>query len=202
MMTFVSCLPVLPHASTPHHDNLFRSPLSNRLTVQPFQPFQPLRPFRPLSFTSHSTMSLSTAPAPRLERDRNSDNRNTDNQRPPAPPHISSADTLKAISTNTINNSTTTTTNITNITVIKVYSKGCRSCMRVERPYARLARQYADSIACWQLCADASESHQALAQSLGVRGFPTFVFYQGGKRVDHLASSCPDSLEQAIIDLL
>lgn len=85
------------------------------------------------------------------------------------------------------------------LTVLKVYSRGCRSCKRVERAYAKLCQQYQQDVLCLQLL---SECNQELAQSLGVRGFPTFIFFRDGKRVDHFASSSGDAVEEAIIDNL
>lgn len=85
------------------------------------------------------------------------------------------------------------------LTVLKVYSKGCRSCKRVERPFVRLCQQYDGDVLCVQLIA---ECNQGLAQSLGVRGFPTFIFYRNGKRVDHFASSSGETVEETIIDNL
>lgn len=41
-----------------------------------------------------------------------------------------------------------------------------------------------------------------VAQRLGVRAMPTFVVYKGGKRVDHFASSCGDTVEMYIKDNL
>lgn len=85
------------------------------------------------------------------------------------------------------------------LVVLKVYSRSCRSCKRVERPFVRLCRQYQTDVRCLQLV---SECNQDLAQALGVRGFPTFIFYRNGKRVDHFASSSGDTVEEAIIDNL
>lgn len=85
------------------------------------------------------------------------------------------------------------------LTVLKVYSRSCRSCQRVERPFIKLCQQYHRDVLCVQLVA---ECNQELAQSLGVRGFPTFIFYRNGKRVDHFASSSGDTVEETIIDNL
>lgn len=85
------------------------------------------------------------------------------------------------------------------VTVLQVYSRRCRSCKRIERPFARLAGKYAGRISCVRFCAERDEE---LAQRIGVRGFPTFILYKHGTRVDHFASNSPDVLEEAIVDLL
>lgn len=38
----------------------------------------------------------------------------------------------------------------------------------------------------------------AVAQALGVRAMPTFVFFRAGKRVDELVGADPRALEEAL----
>lgn len=87
----------------------------------------------------------------------------------------------------------------TSVTVLQIYSRRCRSCKRVERAYERLGAKYDSQVTCLRF---RSESNEEFARDLGVRGFPTFVFYKDGVRVDHFASSSADVLEEAIVDLL
>lgn len=109
----------------------------------------------------------------------------------PQPTHIQNMETLESLK------------QTCSITVLKIYSKSCRSCKRIERPFARISAKYLNQdVLCFQLCADDGDIEQNFAQSLGVRGFPTFIFYQHGKRVDHMASNSADAVEQAIVDLL
>lgn len=121
---------------------------------------------------SPSSSSFSTSPPP-----------------PPPPPHVDNEMDLQAA----------LACSPAQLTVLKVYSRRCRSCKRIERGYAKLAAKYASSVSCLQLC---SERNEDMARGLGVRGFPTFIIYQDGNRVDHFASSSAEVLEDAINDYI
>nr|AAP80727.1 thioredoxin [Griffithsia japonica] len=132
--------------------------------------------------THHLPQAVTTPRSPTLPP-----TRQTPPPSPPQPPHISTPADLSTLVTNTP----------TPLLVLKVYSRGCRSCKRIERPFARVAKAYSNVVTCAQLRA---EDNEQLAQTLGVRGFPTFVLYKNGERVDHFASSCPEVLVETIED--
>lgn len=87
----------------------------------------------------------------------------------------------------------------TQLLFVEVTKPGCRACMRVGRAVQRLGREYEGRVRF--VVMDGYELRE-VAQRLGVRAMPTFVVYKGGKRVDHFASSCGDTVEMYIKDNL
>lgn len=152
----------------------------------------PLRvsPRRQLTNVQHLTRAVSAPPTPPpIQGPPSSSSFSSPPPPPPPPPHIDNEMELQAA----------IACSSAELTVLKVYSRRCRSCKRIERGYARLAAKYSSSVSCLQLC---SEKNEDMARGLGVRGFPTFIFYQDGNRVDHFASSSAEVLEDAINDYI
>lgn len=102
---------------------------------------------------------------------------------PPQPVHIVSETELSIL------------TSSNRLVVLKTYSKKCRSCRKIERPFARLAEELSGHVVCVQLCA---EQAQQMAQSLGIRGFPTFVIWKDGRRVDHFTGNSMETIREEI----
>lgn len=85
------------------------------------------------------------------------------------------------------------------VLILKVYSRRCRSCMRIARPFERMASEFKPEVCFVQACA---EECADVMRDLGVRSFPTFVVYRDGKRLDHFATSCSETLREHVEDSL
>ncbi|DAZ96755.1 TPA: hypothetical protein N0F65_012332 [Lagenidium giganteum] len=70
----------------------------------------------------------------------------------------------------------------------------CGPCQMIKPTYEQYSRQYSDVV-----FLGVDEAHnRSLVSSLGVRGFPTFHFYVGQRKVDELVGADPNALRQKI----
>lgn len=75
-----------------------------------------------------------------------------------------------------------------------VHSRGCEPCRRIRPAIEELASTGAD--VCRVVGVDA-DAHPDVAQSLGVGGFPTLVFFRDGKEIHRfLGGALPPSVTQ------
>ena len=83
--------------------------------------------------------------------------------------------------------------------VLEAYSNACRPCIGIKRGFERTVREHEHHALFAKFNVDKAPD---LERKLGIRALPTFVFYKNGKRVDHVASSSLETLEQYIEDNL
>lgn len=80
--------------------------------------------------------------------------------------------------------------------VVKYYAPWCGFCKKMAPVYEGYAKQYPKA---HLAKVDFTQEHgKKLAQDAGVNGFPTFVFYKDGKKVDEVIGADEESLKNKL----
>ena len=74
----------------------------------------------------------------------------------------------------------------------------CKPCQKIAPQLAELIEKYKDKIDVYEIRADTSKECLGILKKEGVRTVPTFQFYKGGEKVDHVQGARIDEVEEMI----
>ena len=83
--------------------------------------------------------------------------------------------------------------------VIMLFKKNnCKPCQKIAPQLDELIEKYKDKIDVYEIKADTSKECLGILKKEGVRTVPTFQFYKGGEKVDHVQGARIDEVEEMI----
>ncbi|KAI1911064.1 thioredoxin trx1 [Ophidiomyces ophidiicola] len=88
----------------------------------------------------------------------------------------------------------TTASGSSKLVVIDCFATWCGPCNAIAPKVAQFSEQYSD-VAFYKVDVDDVPD---VAQELGVRAMPTFVFFKNGEKVDEVLGAVPPAIEAAI----
>ncbi|PHH88962.1 hypothetical protein CDD83_6814 [Cordyceps sp. RAO-2017] len=81
------------------------------------------------------------------------------------------------------------------LVALQAHATWCGPCKAISPIFAKLAAARTPGLAFARFDSDVVEP---LAQELGIRALPTFVFFRGGDKVDTLTGANPAALQKAV----
>jgi len=82
-----------------------------------------------------------------------------------------------------------------NVSIVKFYAPWCGYCKRMAEPYKMMAQKSSAKFA--EINCDTPKG-QVLAKEYGIDGFPMFLFFQNGKKIDIVEGADEKALQEKI----